>query len=136
MKLAIKKVNYDELNARQQESYNFQKFSALLADYGFSTIRLTDDWQGADFIAQHIDGELFLKVQLKGRICFYKKYLGKDLWISCRDRGEWYLYPHDTVLKLVEPKIQNTESWRDKGGYSWGTIPEEMLQIFSEYKIL
>jgi hypothetical protein len=35
----------------------------VLADYGFLTMRLSDDWQGADFIAQHIDGA-FLKVQL------------------------------------------------------------------------
>lgn len=60
---SFERVTYDSLNARQQEAYNFQKVSAVLADYGFVTIRLTSDWQGADFIAQHKDGE-FLKVQL------------------------------------------------------------------------
>jgi hypothetical protein len=63
--MKFKKIIYSELNARQKESYNFQKVSAIFADYGFSTIRLSDDWQGADFIAQHIDNQVFLKVQLK-----------------------------------------------------------------------
>lgn len=35
------------------------------SDYGFITIKLSDDWQGADFIAQHMDGQGFLKFQLK-----------------------------------------------------------------------
>jgi hypothetical protein len=34
--------------------------SAVLADYGFMTMRLRDDWQGADFIAQHVEGAKFL----------------------------------------------------------------------------
>jgi hypothetical protein len=39
----------------------------MLADYGFATIKPDDDWQSADFIAQHFDGSTFLKVQLKSR---------------------------------------------------------------------
>lgn len=50
---------------RLPEAYNFQKVSGVLADFSFATIRLTDDWQGADFIAQHIDGQQFPK--LKGQ---------------------------------------------------------------------
>ncbi|AOF82135.1 hypothetical protein BSY238_1960 [Methyloversatilis sp. RAC08] len=74
-------VQYASLNARQKKSYNFQKVSGVLADYGFTTIRLSDDWQGADFIAQHIDGQQFVKAQLKGRCTLAKKYMGKDLYI-------------------------------------------------------
>jgi hypothetical protein len=46
-------IKYEELNARQQEAFNLQKVSAVLADYGFVTIPLSSDWGGADFIAQH-----------------------------------------------------------------------------------
>ena len=56
------RVDYKKLNARQKENYNFQKVSAFLADYGYVTLRLSDDWQGADFIAYHVNGESFLKV--------------------------------------------------------------------------
>lgn len=54
MTLKLKKISYsDDLNARQKENFNFQKVSAVLADYGYVTMRLSDDWQGADFIALH-----------------------------------------------------------------------------------
>lgn len=60
--MQLKKIAYTRLHARQKENFNYQKLSAVLADYGFVTLRLSDDWQGADFIAQHIDGKQFLRV--------------------------------------------------------------------------
>lgn len=73
---AIDKINYTALNDRQKETYNFQQVSAVLAQYGFATIKLNDDWQGADFIAQHINGELFLKSMVS---CFSKYSLKAGL---------------------------------------------------------
>ena len=73
--MAFKKIGYKKLNMRQKENYNFHKVAAILADYGFVCIRLSDDWQGADFIAQHIDGATFLRVQLKSRLTIQKKYM-------------------------------------------------------------
>ena len=58
------KINYKDLSPKQQENYNFHKVSSILADYGFTTIKLYDDWKNADFIAQHRDRKTFLKVQL------------------------------------------------------------------------
>ena len=57
MSMKLVKIRYQDLNSRQQESFNYQKISGVLADYGFVTIRLSDDWKGADFLAQHIHGE-------------------------------------------------------------------------------
>jgi hypothetical protein len=91
----FQKIVYEELNSRQRENFNFQKVSAHLADYGFNSLRLSDDWQGADFIACHIDGSTFLKVQLKGRLNIDLKYSGKDIYIAFCAEGTWYLYPHD-----------------------------------------
>ena len=45
----FQKVAYGQLNSRQQEIFNFQKVSGLLADFAYATYRLTDDWNGADF---------------------------------------------------------------------------------------
>ena len=84
MKLTLQKIRYADLSARQKENYNFQKISGILADYGYQTIRLTDDWNGADFLAQHVTDTNVLRVQLKSRLCFYKKYTGGDLWICFR----------------------------------------------------
>ena len=71
--MKLVKTSYAELNGRQKENFNFQKISAVLAEYGFVTFRLSDDWQGADFIALHISGEV-LRVQLKSRLTFSQKY--------------------------------------------------------------
>ena len=60
--MTFDRVPYEKLNSRQKENYNFAKVSARLADCGFNCLRLSDDWQGADFIACHIDKETFLKV--------------------------------------------------------------------------
>jgi hypothetical protein len=83
--IELKRIRYASLNSRQKENFNFQEISAVLADYGFVSLRLSDDWQGADFIAQHIDGATFARVQLKGRLTFDAKYRGKDLWVAFSD---------------------------------------------------
>lgn len=137
MPLKLTPIDYKLLNARQQENYNYVKVSAVLAEFGFSTMRLTDDWQGADFIAQHIDGETFLKVQLKGRLTFSKKYQGKDLYIAFYRAPDWYLFPHDEVLAkvLAQNKMVGTYSWEDKGGYSFPTLGKELRQILEPHRI-
>lgn len=118
------RIQYDDLNPRQQENYNYHKASAILADYGFTTIRLNDDWQGADFIAQHTDGITFLKVQLKGRASFAKKYIGRDLHICFPENNDWYLYPHDEILNrlLAQGAIAGTVSWDVHGVYHFPNI--------------
>ena len=95
--MKLEKVKYSDLNARQKENFNFQKVSAVLADYGFVTLRLSDDWQGADFIALHTSGNV-LRVQLKSRLTFDKKYSDKGLYVAFGDGDAWYLYPHDELL--------------------------------------
>jgi hypothetical protein len=135
--MALVRINYAALNARQKEAYNFQKVSAVLADYGFCTIRLSDDWSGADFIAQHISGT-FLRVQLKSRLTFAKKYEGKDLWL-CFPAGEsWYLYPHDVVLAEVKKKkvsLEFSKSWSVVGGYNFPGLDEALRSILAPYRV-
>ena len=137
MKVAFQRIDYSQLNARQKENYNFQKISGILADFGFSTIRLSDDWQGADFIAQHIDGTIFLKVQLKGRLTLFRKYIGKDLWVCFREKDEWYLCPHDLVLEVIlaETQMASTESWRVDGFYTYPTLSVAMKHRLRSYRV-
>lgn len=136
--LKLTQINYSLLNARQQENYNFHKVSAVLADYGFTTIRLTDDWQGADFIAQHIDGDTFLKVQLKGRLTLSKKYQGKQLHVAFKDGDDWYLYPHDDVLLAIlqVKNVAQTKSWIEGGMYTFRSLGGELKQLLAPYKIM
>ena len=138
MPLNLTRVDYRTLNPRQQENFNFMKISAVLADYGFTTMRLNDDWQGADFVAQHIDGETFLKVQLKGRLAFNKKYCGKGLYIAFFRVPDWYVYPHDEVLERVLSEtniIKDTASWNEKGNYHFPSLSKQLAAILEPYMI-
>ena len=135
--MVFKQVDYGQLNSRQQENYNFHKVAARMAGYGFNCLRLTDDWQGADFIACHIDGQTFLKVQLKGRLCLDKKYIGKNIHIAFRSSDDWFLYPHDDVVAFIEAqgKIDNSRSWKDHRSYSWAYPPRWIKQKLQEYRL-
>ena len=136
----LERIEYEELNSRQKENYNFQKVAARLADYGFNCLRLSDDWQGADFIACHIDGETFLKVQLKGRLVIDRKYCGKDISIAFLHRSDCYIYPHDEFLERLKKlgklgERGSRKRWDEEGHRSWPNPPSWALEILSEYKI-
>lgn len=102
-------------------------------------IKLDDDWQGADFLAQHIDGVTFIKVQLKGRLTFDKKYSGKNIFIAFPYRNTWYLFDHDELLKVFLDTFLNkmaiSVSWAKKGGYSWKHLSKQILQLIEPYKL-
>ena len=128
------KVEYAALKGKQKEIYNFQKVSAHLADYGYTTIKLDDDWMGADFIAIHFDGIRYLKVQLKSRLTFDKKYIGKDIFICFFDK-QWIIYPHDELLGIFEPEILSSSSWQEKGLYNYPYLSPQNLSRVEKYII-
>ena len=138
----FKRMKFKDLNARQKENFNFQKIASTLADYGFNCIRLSDDWQGADFIACHIDGNTFVKIQLKGRLTFQKKFNGKNIYIAFnqitfnQDR-KWYLYPHDELQKkfLRLGLLKGTKSWDERGSYTYPSIPKKLEKLMVQYAI-
>jgi len=136
MALKLTRIRYKDLDARQKENYNYQKLAAVLADYGFVTMRLSSDWKGADLIAQHISGDTIL-VQLKGRLTFCQKYIGKGLYIAFPRQGEWYLYPHDEFLDKVNAiiRIKNTPSWIKKGVYSFPSLSNRLYQLLNQYQV-
>ena len=47
----FKKVSYSKLNSKQKENFNFHNLASVLATFGFNSIWLNDDVQGADFLA-------------------------------------------------------------------------------------
>ena len=127
--MQMQRINYDDLNAKQKEIYNFQKCAAILADYGFNCIKLADDWQGADFLAHHFDGTTTLKVQLKGRLTIDSKYVGQDLWMNFPVGETWYIVPHDELVRAVGERTNwlNTKSWQEHGGYSSNNPSSDLL---------
>jgi len=131
--MKLEKIEYNLLNSKQKENYNFHKVASALADYGYNSLRLNDDWQGADFIA--INGEDMLKVQLKGRFTVDKKYIGKEIYIAFIENNIIKLYKHDEAVKMLSNNIIKSKSWGDKsdnGGYSWGKTPKIYNSIIRE----
>lgn len=137
-----KKIDYEkDLNGLQQEAYNFQKISAVLAEFGYITIPLSNDWNGADFLAQDREGKTFLKVQLKSRLTFDKKYFGKNLYICFRDgfgdHSTWYMYDHDELLGqlIAEGQIENTKTWELNKPYHFPVLSVHMKEFLEPYRI-
>ena len=141
MHITFERIDYQRLNSRQQEAYNLQKVSAVLADFGFVTIPLSNDWNGADFIAQCRDGITFLKVQLKSRLTFDKKYCGKHLYICFRDgihdHDPWYMYDHDELLKDVDAdgNIKESETWKAGKPYHFPILSTHLKELLDQYRI-
>ncbi|QDC95454.1 hypothetical protein IUJ52_18145 [Vibrio furnissii] len=131
--LQLSKINYKDLNPRQQEIFNFQKLSAVLAEYGFNCIKLADDWQGADFLAYHIDGQESLRVQLKSRLTISLKYVGKDLYMAFPIKNKWYLIEHDVLVSLVGEHTNwlNSPSWVNDGSYHSARPNKQILEAIS-----
>ena len=130
--MKLKRIIYSKINAKAQEMFNFQKASAKLADYGFTTMWLYNDWQGAHFIAIHVDGVIIIKVQLKGRLSFNREYIGKDIFICFRTDGEVYLYPHDLILEQIEHRIAD-RTWNTMGKWSSPRLTKENKRLLEPY---
>ena len=135
--MKLVKIDYDSLNSRQKEIFNFQKVSGLLADYGFNCMKLADDWQGADFLAYHKDGLDTLKVQLKSRLTIDRKYEGKGLFVAFPLNSHWYLLDHDILVEKVGQHTNwlDTDSWVKKGCYHSASPSASLMQSLSEYKL-
>ena len=123
----MKKIKYSELNSRQKENYNFHKVASALADYGYNSMRLNDDWQGADFIA--VKNDEMIKVQLKGRFTVDKKYLGKEIYIAFIEDENIKFYSHDEAVNILPQNIKDSISWSERGDYSWGKTPKHYDSI-------
>jgi len=136
--MKLKKIQYKDLNSKQQEIYNFQKVAAILADYGFNCIKLADDWQGADFLAYHKDGGQTLKVQLKGRLYVAKQYIGKEIYMTFPIEGDWYLVEHDELLKIVADHTSwlETSSWIEGGAYGSSKPSKALIQAVRPYRLM
>ena len=126
-------VRYADLNARRKEAYNFHKVAARLADFGYNSVLLSDDYGGADFLAVHADGTV-LKVQLKSRFTLDRKYMDKDISIAFRTGRDVVVYDHDDAIERVHRagKMTHTASWTDAGSYTVNPFPRWARDLFAD----
>jgi hypothetical protein len=128
--MIFEKVSYGVLNSKQKENYNFHKVASALADYGYDSKRLNNDWQGADFIA--VKNDEMLKVQLKGRFTVDKKYLDKKIYIAFIEDNIVKIYEHDEAVNMLPDNIKQSDSWNIHGSYSWGKTPKIYDSVINE----
>ena len=132
------RVSYEKLNARQKENHNFHKVAAIMADYGFNSMRLNDDWSGADFLAVHIDGETILRVQLKSALTIAKKYIGRNLRIAFPDGDGAYVFPHDEFVEEAgrQGKMIHAEAWKKENGlFQMSPTPKWARKFLAPYRL-
>jgi hypothetical protein len=77
----------------------------------------------------------FLKVQLKGRLTFDKKYLGRDLYVCFPHDSNWFVYPHDDLLAQVlsATTVASSDSWKSKGSYSFPGLSQKLRPLLAPY---
>ena len=92
---------------------------SLALEQGFNAFLPVYDG-GVDFVLYRESDNMVRKVQLKGRWMIDKKYVGRDIWMAFPIGTDWYLMPHDLMLKHAEAdgKTLESVSWIDGGAYS------------------
>ena len=130
MDIDLTKVSYEDLNSKQKENYNYHKVASALAEYGYDSMRLNNDWEGADFIS--VKGDDMIKVQLKGRFTLDKKYEKKELYIAFIEKGIIKIYLHDEALAIATSNITDSKSWTENGSYSINQTPKHYSQVIKE----
>jgi hypothetical protein len=128
LEMKLQRIDYRELSSKAKENYNFHQVAALLAGFGFNSIRMTDDSMGADFLAPHIDGNTVLKVQLKSRLTVSKKYVGKEIWIAFPHNGDWFMFPHDEGMEYFLSQGRGNE-------FSTGHLSAAQIEFLQPYKL-
>ena len=64
-------IKYADLNSRQKENYNAAKLGSVLANFGYFTMWLYDDYNGADLIALREAGEPMMIQLTKKSTCYW-----------------------------------------------------------------
>ncbi len=136
------KVDYQALNSRQREVYNFHHIAARLARYGFASYPIRDDWNGGDMFARNMLSGEALTVQIKSRATFDKKYLDKNLYIGFPLEEAVYIYPHDLVLDRYKAAraarglpLDDNEAWSRDGLVHWVRPTKEMMDLLKPYEL-
>lgn len=133
--MKLKRINYRRFKKSQKMAYNFTKFSAILADYGFTPSWRSSDLQRGNIIARHIDGKHRIRVQLTTRMTFWKKLIGKNMNVAFFAAGHWYLYPHDKLLReaTAVKNIKQTAAWKKTGLYNFHPLTKYARLLLEKY---
>ena len=121
-----------------RELENLYKLLPYFTRSGFTPF-LPEFDSGIDFIACREsaagEGDVLIKVQLKGRWTIDKKYRGRSMAIAFPDEQDWYVIPHGEMVAFAEQAgFTNTKSW-DQGTYSVGRLGSTLRQHSERWRL-
>ena len=112
------------------------EFTTLLLRQGYNVYIPVYD-EGIDLIAHRESDDDLKLIQQKSRWTIMQKYVGRNIWIAFRDRGEWFLAPHDEMVRLGEAAgFTTTESYTGKiGSYHVKAMSRDLRERCEKYKL-
>lgn len=111
------------------------ELTSLLLRQGYNVFLPVYD-EGIDLIAhREADDDLKL-IQQKARWTIAQKYVGRNIWLAFRDRGEWFLAPHDELVDLGEAAgYTATISWTEIGTYHCRKMSRNLREQCEKYRL-
>jgi len=111
------------------------ELTTLLLRQGYNMFLPVYD-HGIDMIAHRESDDDLKLIQQKSRWTIARKYVGRSIWIAFRDRGDWYLAPHDEMVSLGEEAgYTATPSWTDKGLYHRASMTSDLRERCEKYRL-
>jgi hypothetical protein len=117
-----------------REVINRNTVISLALEQGFNAFLPVYDG-GIDFILYRESGLEVRKVQLKARWTIDRKYIKRDIWIAFPVAGDWYLMPHDEMLRDADLEgVTKTIAWIKDGLYSRPRMSVAAIKKCSKYR--
>lgn len=111
------------------------ELTTLLLREGYNVFLPVHD-EGIDLIAHRERDDDLMLVQQKSRWTIARKYLGRQIWIAFRSRGEWYLVPHDEMVATGEAAgYTATPSWIERGLYQCASMTRDLQAQCANYQL-
>lgn len=114
-------------NPRSIEMVNRLEFANVAFKEGYlSFLPIVDE--GIDLVLyRECDRDMKL-VQLKTRWVIDRKYSNRNIWMAFSAGAQWYLAPHDEMLKLCDKLnlATTTKSWTEGGAYSTSKMSKSL----------
>jgi hypothetical protein len=109
----------DRNRSQIKEVINRNTVASLALAQGFNVFLPVYDG-GIDFILYRESDRELRQVQLKSRWTIDKKYEGREIWIAFPIDDDWYLIPHDEMVRSAGRGVMESQSWSRDGAYSRG----------------
>jgi hypothetical protein len=125
-----------KLSAKAIELLNMHELTAELMARGWNVYLPVYD-EGIDLLATRNDVSEVIRIQLKSRWSIDRKYVGRPIEIAYKDRGTWYLAPHEAMVLAGEQEGYCAQtSWTgDKGMWNVATMSVRLAERMAPHAL-